>query len=151
MGRILGLDVGDVRIGVAVSDPLGITAQALLTIHRAGPEQDFLQIRKLMEEYETQSVILGHPLNMDGTEGPQALKVRAFAQELSDRFGAHVTLWDERLTTSEARKVLISGGMRREKRKQVIDQAAAVILLQSYLDAQAHSIDPNSIGSGLDP
>jgi putative Holliday junction resolvase len=139
MERILGLDVGDVRIGVAVSDGLGVTAQAVSTIHRHSLDLDFQKLQKLLDEYETRTILVGYPLNMDGSVGSQAEKVKAFADALSSRLDAKTILWDERLTTSEARRALITGGMRREKRKLVIDQAAAVILLQSYLDAQCGS------------
>lgn len=137
-GRIMGLDVGDVRIGIAVSDALGITAQAVTTLKRRGLESDLNELKALFEEYAAEKVVVGYPLNMDGTIGPQADKVKAFAEALSVRVGLIPILWDERLTTAEARKVLIGGGMRREKRKGVIDQMAAMLLLQSYLDAHGH-------------
>lgn len=136
-GRIMGLDVGDIRIGVAVSDALGVTAQAVATIQRKGLERDLNGLKTLCDEYAAQRVVIGYPLNMDGSIGPQAEKIRAFANALTSRLELPSVLWDERLTTAEARKVLISGGMRREKRKDVIDQMAAMLILQSYLDAQA--------------
>ncbi len=134
--RILGLDVGDVRIGVAVSDALGITAQAVTTIQRKGQPEDVRRIQELLAEYEAAALVVGLPLNMDGNDGPQAQKVRAFADALKSSLDAEIVFWDERLTTAEARRVLIEGGMRRKKRKSVIDQLAAVLILQSYLDAR---------------
>lgn len=139
--RILGLDVGDIRIGVAVSDALGMTAQAVATIQRKGLEQDLKGLKALCDEYGARRVVIGYPLNMDGSIGPQAEKIRIFANALTSRLELPSVLWDERLTTAEARKVLISGGMRREKRKDVIDQVAAILILQSYLDAQS-LLDP---------
>jgi len=136
-GRIMGLDVGDIRIGVAVSDALGVTAQAVVTIHRKGLERDLKGLKSLCDEYDARRVVIGYPLNMDGSIGPQAEKIKAFADALTSRLELPSVLWDERLTTAEARKVLIRGGMRREKRKDVIDQMAAILILQSYLDAQA--------------
>lgn len=135
--RVLGLDVGDVRIGVAVSDALGWTAQAVSTIHRKGLEGDLQAIQDLAEQFEVESVVVGYPLNMDGSVGSQADKVRAFADRLATRLNRAIKMWDERLSTAEARKVLIGGGMRREKRKNVIDQMAAMLILQSYLDSQS--------------
>lgn len=132
--RILGLDVGEIRIGVAVSDALGITAQAVSTIHRSNLDKDLEQLKQLFESYSAEKVVIGYPLNMDGSAGPQAEKVKAFAAAIEERIHHPVVLWDERLSTAEARKVLISAGLRREKRKQVIDQIAAVLILQSYLD-----------------
>lgn len=134
--RILGLDVGDVRIGVAVSDPLGITAQAVTTIHRKNLQKDLQALSSLLEEYNAGTVVVGYPLNMDGSVGPQAEKVNAFSEALSARFHPELILWDERLTTAEARRVLVSGGVRRKKRKTIVDQMAAVLILQSYLDSQ---------------
>jgi putative Holliday junction resolvase len=145
--RILGLDVGDVRIGVAVSDPLGITAQAVSTIRRQGLEKDIEALRVICEEYDSGTVVVGKPLNMDGSVGPQAEKVFAFAETLASRLRVTLVLWDERLSTAEARKVLIEGGMRRQKRKTIIDQMAAILILQSYLDAQSMKIgNPKSEG-----
>ncbi|MFI5176637.1 MAG: Holliday junction resolvase RuvX [Terriglobia bacterium] len=147
--RIMGLDVGDVRIGVAVSDGLGITAQAVATLKRKGLESDLGALKTLFEEYGSEKVVVGYPLNMDGTIGPQAEKVKAFAEVLSSRLGLTLVLWDERLTTAEARKVLIGGGMRREKRKNVIDQMAAMLLLQSYLDAHGHENSLSASGNTI--
>jgi putative Holliday junction resolvase len=138
--RIIGLDVGDVRIGVAVSDALGITAQGVSTLRRKSLDEDLMALKMILEEYQVDTVVIGNPLNMDGQSGVQADKVKAFAEVMSERLNTRSILWDERLTTAEARKVLIEGGMRREKRKQVIDQMAAMLILQSYLDAQGSII-----------
>lgn len=133
--RFLGLDVGDRRIGVAMSDPLGFTAQRLTLIERQTPEQDARAIETLVNEHETQAVVMGLPLNMDGTLGAQAKKVMAFADTLKTRLRCPVHLWDERLTTMQGERILLETDTSRRKRKQVIDQLAAQLILQQYLDA----------------
>jgi putative Holliday junction resolvase len=132
--RILALDLGARRIGVAVSDPLGITAQGLGTIERRNGHTDMAALQKLVKEYEVGMILLGQPLNMSGQAGIQAEKAEAFAGQLRRRLSTPVTMWDERLTTAEAQRVLKSSGVGLEKRKQAIDRMAAVILLQSFLD-----------------
>ncbi len=132
--RILCLDVGDRRIGIAVSDPLGITAQPLDTYTRVGYGPDVRHISALALRYETDRVLCGLPRNMDGSQGGQAEKVRAFAAEL-EKAGMRISYWDERMTTVTAERALIEGGMRREQRKQKVDMVAAVVILQAYLDA----------------
>jgi putative Holliday junction resolvase len=132
--RILALDLGARRIGVAVSDPLGITAQGLDTIERGKGRTDMETLQRLARQYEVGMVLVGQPLNMSGTAGIQAQKAEAFAGQLQRRLGIEVSLWDERLTTAEAQRVLKSSGVSLEKRKAAIDRMAAVILLQSYLD-----------------
>jgi putative Holliday junction resolvase len=133
--RFLGLDVGDRRIGVAMSDPLGFTAQRLTLIQRQTPEQDARAIEALVNEHEAQAVVMGLPLNMDGTLGEQANKVMAFADTLKTRLCCPVHLWDERLTTMQGERILLETDTSRRKRKQVIDQLAAQLILQQYLDA----------------
>lgn len=130
----MALDVGDKRIGVAVSDPLGITAQPVGMIERVGWGPDIRRIGEYAAQYETKRLICGLPLNMDGSSGPQAEKVRTFAEQLT-KAGYDVAFWDERLSTVTAEQALIESGMRREKRKEYIDQTAAVVILQTYLDA----------------
>lgn len=134
--RILALDVGDRRIGVAVSDPLGITAQPVGMVERVGWGPDIQKIQGWAAQYDTDTLLCGLPLNMDGTAGPQAQKVRAFARQL-EKAGFHMLFWDERMTTVTAERALIEGGVRRRKRRGVIDQTAAVIILQAYLDSTA--------------
>ena len=132
--RILALDLGARRIGVAVSDPLGITAQGLGTIERRNGHSDMAELQKLVKEYEVGMILVGQPLNMSGQAGIQAQNATAFADQLRRRLSTPVTMWDERLTTAEAQRVLKSSGVGLEKRKQAIDRMAAVILLQSFLD-----------------
>lgn len=133
--RILGLDVGDKRIGIAISDELGHTAQGLISLDRVSQETDIRKIREIMEDYLSEKVVVGIPLRMDGTEGIQAQKVRDFASGLQASISQPVIFWDERLTTVSARKALISGEVRRDRRKRVIDKVAASLILQNYLDS----------------
>lgn len=133
--RILALDVGDKRIGVAVSDGLGITAQPVGMIEHVGWGPDIKRIAAYAEQYETHRLLCGMPRNMNGTYGPQAEKVRAFAKQL-EMAGFSVVFWDERMSTVTAERALIEGGVRRANRKGIIDQTAAVVILQAYLDAQ---------------
>lgn len=134
--RIVALDVGDRRIGIAISDPLGLTAQPIETYTRMGYGPDARHIAQLAAQYETTRVLCGLPRNMDGTEGFQAQKVREFAEKLEEQ-GLAVSYYDERMTTVLAERTLLEADMRRERRKQKIDMLAAVMILQSYLDAQA--------------
>ncbi len=136
--RILALDVGDRRIGVAVSDPLGLTAQPVGMVERVGFGPDIRRIGAYAEKYRTRSLLCGLPLNMDGSEGPQAQKVKAFADQL-EKAGFTVVFWDERMSTLTAERALIEGGVRRERRRGVVDQTAAAIILQAYLDANRES------------
>ncbi len=136
-GRILALDVGKRRIGVAVSDPLGLTAQGLETLERTNIRQDLAALAKLAAEWEISLVLIGNPVNMSGREGRQAEWVRRFAEDLQARTGLGTKLWDERLTTVEAGRVLRQSGISIEKRARAVDRLSAVLLLQSYLDALA--------------
>ena len=136
-GRILGLDVGARRIGVAVSDPLGLTAQGLATLQRRNRRFDLAEIRKLLEEYEVQQIVVGNPLRMTGQSGTQAEKMATFAAQLRQAFSIPVHLWDERLSTAEAHRLLDETDIRDSRRRQVIDKMAAVLILQSFLDARA--------------
>lgn len=135
--RILCLDVGDRRIGVAVSDPLGYTAQPLETYQRVGYGPDTRHIAALAARYGTNQVLCGLPRNMDGSLGGQAEKVRALAAEL-EKAGLRISFWDERLSTVTAEQALIEGGVRREQRREVVDKVAAAVILQAYLDAAAY-------------
>lgn len=138
-GRLLALDYGSRRIGAALSDPLGITAQPLPAIRRQGNNRDIEAIGELVREFSVEGVLLGLPLMLDGTEGEQAKRVRAFGEKIADRLGIPVEPWDERMTTVQAERHLIASGMRREKRKEVRDSVSAVILLQSRLDFRNRS------------
>lgn len=138
--RILGLDLGDKRIGVALSDPMGWTAQGLEVIHSTGgAKSDIKKIKEIAQKYEVEKVVVGLPLNMDGSPGPRAEKARAFAGRLAGVLGLPVETWDERLTTAEAERLLIEADMKRSKRRQVIDKMAAVLILQNYLDAASRN------------
>ena len=131
--RILGLDIGDKRTGVAVSDPLGITAQPVETIFTKGLKSDLNRVCELAARYETDRVVAGLPMRLSGEEGLQAEHVRRFCNELTAR-GLHVRFVDERLTSVSAEKLLIGAGVRREDRKKVIDKLAATYILQSFMD-----------------
>ena len=138
MGRILGLDVGDKTIGVAVSDELGWTAQGVTTLKRENTRKDIEAIAQLVETYTAEKVVVGLPKNMNNSLGEQAEKVLKFAKHLEKQLDkVLVTLWDERLSTSMANNILISADLSRKKRKRVVNTLAAVVILQGYLDAQA--------------
>jgi len=138
MGRILGLDVGDKTIGVAVSDELRWTAQAVITLKRENKKKDIEAIARLVKTYSAEEIVVGLPKNMDNSLGEQAEKVLKFAKSLETQMHkVTVTLWDERLSTSSANRVLISADLSRKKRKRVVNTLAAVVILQGYLDAQA--------------
>ena len=134
--RIVALDVGDRRIGIAVSDALGITAQPIETYTRVGYGPDVRRISQIAQQYETNRILCGLPLNMDGTRGFQAEKVTQLAEKLEEA-GLIVSYYDERMTTVLAEDALLEANMSRENRKKKVDMVAAVMILQSYLDAQA--------------
>lgn len=133
--RILALDVGKRRIGVAISDELGLTAQGLETIERKNNREDFAVLSRLASEKGAGMILVGNPVQMSGVEGRQAEWVRHFAEGLGARSGLPIRLWDERLTTVEAGRVLRQSGISIEKRARAVDRLSAVILLQSYLDS----------------
>ena len=136
--RILGLDYGSKTVGVAVSDPLGITAQGVSTIWRKQENklrQPLAQIENLVEDYQVERIVLGYPKNRNNTVGERALKSLEFKEMLERRTSLPVVMWDERLTTVEANRTLMESGVRRENRKQYLDELAAIFILQSYLDA----------------
>lgn len=141
--RIMCLDIGEKRIGVAVSDPLGITAQGLDVIWRKGLKSDLLQIRRFIDDYQVEEVILGLPLNMDGTKGEKALEVLRMRDLLAKKISLPVKTWDERLTTVAAKKVLLEGDVSRAGRKKVIDKLAATLILDNYLHYLHHKAGPN--------
>jgi putative Holliday junction resolvase len=133
--RILALDLGKRRVGLALSDPLGITAQGLPNLVRTNKRADIAALQQLAAEREVGLFLLGNPINMRGTEGRQSEWVRDFAAALEERTGIPVKFWDERLTTVAANRVLRESGISIEKRAAAVDRLSAVILLQSYLDS----------------
>lgn len=138
MKRILGLDYGSQTVGVAVSDPLGLTAQGLETIWRKQENklrQTLARIEEIAEEYQVERIVLGYPKNMNNTIGERAEKSLEFKEMLERRTGLPVVMWDERLTTVEANRTLMEAKVRRENRKQYLDELAAIFILQGYLDS----------------
>jgi putative Holliday junction resolvase len=135
--RILALDLGKRRIGLALSDELGLTAQGLETMQRAGIRVDLARLSELASERGVTLILVGNPLHMDGSEGSQSAWAREFAEKLHSRTGLAVRMWDERLTTVEAERVLRQSGISQQKRSAAVDRLAAVVLLQSYLDSVA--------------
>jgi len=132
--RILGIDLGEKRIGIAISDELEIIAQGLPTIPSTNEDEDLKNIKKLVDKYDVEKIILGLPKNMKGTLGKQAKKALSFAEKLKEICQLPVELEDERLSTSKAEKLLIHADQSRKKRKKIVDKMSAVIILQSYLD-----------------
>ncbi len=132
--RILALDVGEKRIGLAVSDPLGITAQGLEVLVRRDPDADLARLVEVGRRFQVREIVVGLPRHLDGRLGDQAPAILELAQTLGAALGVGVVTWDERLTTMEAERVLIQADVSRRRRRQVIDQLAAVIILQAYLD-----------------
>lgn len=136
--RIMGLDYGTKTVGVAISDPLGFTAQGIETICRKEENKlrkTLARIEALIAEYEVDKIVLGFPKHMNNDIGERAEKSLEFKEMLERRTGLEVVMWDERLTTVEAERTLIEGNVRRENRKQVIDKIAAIFILQGYLDS----------------
>jgi putative Holliday junction resolvase len=134
--RVMGLDVGSKTIGIAVSDPLGITAQGLPTIRRKNKRTDLRALEQLIHTYKIGEIVVGYPLRMSGAEGTQSAKMAEFAEELRKRFGLPVHLWDERLTSAEANRVLRDSEMSIRRRGEVVDQLAAVLILQNWMEAR---------------
>ena len=135
--RTMSLDLGSRTIGVAVSDLTGLIANGVETIRRTSPERDFVRIGELVTQWEVEEIVLGYPKNMNGTIGERAELTKAFAEELRSRFpDVTVVLWDERLSTVAAERVLIEADLQRKKRRKVIDMMAAVVILQNYLDSK---------------
>lgn len=133
--RILSLDVGDARIGVAVSDPLGFTAQGIKTINRVSYSKDIEEIKRICDEYAAEKIVVGLPKNMNGTIGPQCEKVMAFCEEMKKVITLPQIMWDERLTTVAAHKSMLEADLSRAKRKKQVDKIAACFILQGYLDS----------------
>lgn len=132
--RILGLDVGDRTIGVAISDPLGFTAQGITTIRRKSLQYDIDELKKICEEYSVENILVGLPKNMNGTVGPQGEKVLEFCEQLKEQIKLPLEMWDERLTTVAAHKAMLEADLSRAKRKKIVDKMAATYILQGYLD-----------------
>ncbi len=132
----MGLDVGSRRIGIAVSDLLGITAQGLETLQRQNKRTDFEALRRLIKEYKVREIVVGLPLRMSGAEGIQAEKMQVFAEELRKKFKLPVHLWDERLTSAEANRLLRETELSIEKRGKAVDRMAAILILQGWMQAQ---------------
>lgn len=138
--RIMGLDFGSKTVGVAISDPLFLTAQGIEIVRRKAPgklRQTLARINELKEEYEVGKIVLGFPKNMNNTEGERCEKTLEFKEMLEKRTGLEVVLWDERLTTVEADRTMMQVGIRRENRKEYVDELAAIFILQGYLDFQS--------------
>jgi putative holliday junction resolvase len=143
--RYLGLDVGSRRIGVAVTDELGLTAQPVLTLERRGSgrpnrREDLRSLARLCRRYAVAGIVVGNPLHLSGEAGDRAAKTRAFAAELGELTGLPIHLWDERLTTREAHTILYEAGQDRQKHRKVVDQVAATLILQSFIDAQRDAV-----------
>ncbi len=133
--RILGLDYGDKRIGVAVCDELGLTAQGLPTIIRKTRKHDLDILENLVKNYQVERIVIGYPVRLDGSEGIQCEKVNRFALLLEKTFHLPVVKWEETLSTKEAEEILIQSGVHWEKRKKMVDKVAACLILQSFLDS----------------
>lgn len=138
MARTLGVDVGTVRVGIALSDPLGYTAQPLEVIERKKTDP-FARIAALVAEREVTLIVVGYPLTLAGEVGPAAQSVDAFIAELATKVTVPIERWDERMTTAAAQRSMIEGGARRSERRAGIDKVAAALLLQSYMDAKTHA------------
>ena len=134
--RILGLDLGEKTIGVAVSDPLGWTAQAVDVVRRRNLQEDLAALHVFVREYGAEKFVLGLPRRTDGTYGPEVERIYAFAEELKREFRLPVEYWDERFSTTAAERILLEGDVSRAKRRKVIDKVAAAVILQAYLDSR---------------
>lgn len=135
--RIMGLDVGEKRIGIAISDPMGWTAQGHSVLQRTELEKDLQKIAQICKDYEVEKIVVGLPRNMDGSIGPKALEIQEFGTSVANGLAIEVDYWDERLSTRSAERILIEADVSRRRRKQVIDKMAAVNILQAYLDRLA--------------
>jgi putative Holliday junction resolvase len=137
--RVLALDVGSRRIGIAVTDALGITAQGLETLHRKNKRSDMAHLQRIVSTYDVGEIVMGNPLNMSGDAGTQATKISEFAEELRTRLGVPVHLWDERLTSAEAHRIMDESGQSKDRmqRKGKVDRIAAVLILQSFMESRS--------------
>jgi putative Holliday junction resolvase len=136
--RLMALDLGERRIGVALSDPGQSFARALQVIRRRARHQDMARISALVEEHSVERIVVGHPLNLDGSAGEQALRIEAYAAELQEAVNVPVVLCDESYSTERARQVMIEAGRRRKERRERLDAVAAAVILQDYMDSQRH-------------
>jgi putative holliday junction resolvase len=135
--RFLALDVGSKRIGVAVSDELGLTAQPVLTLERRhNTREDLRSLARLARRFAVTGIVVGNPLHMSGEESPRSSRIQAFAAQLGELSGLPIHMWDERLTTEEAHQILYEAGHARQEHRSVVDQVAATLILQSFLDEQ---------------
>ncbi len=141
MKPVLGIDYGSKRIGLAVSDGLGITAQGLDTLERTDPEEDVAVLADLVNRRGVEEIVLGKPLNLDGSEGPAVEEVGKFADLLRERCGVPVRLWDERLSTAQAERAMLDADVSRRIRKKSRDRMAAQLILQSFMDACGRNED----------
>lgn len=132
--RILGLDVGQKTIGIAVSDPLGFTAQGITTIRRTKKAEDIVELKKICDEYKVESLVIGLPKNMNGTIGFAGEKIMEFAELIKEQIPMKIEFWDERLTTVAAHRAMLEADLSRGKRKKIVDKVAATYILQGYLD-----------------
>ncbi|OPX48309.1 Holliday junction resolvase RuvX [Clostridium thermobutyricum] len=132
--RILGLDVGQKTVGVAISDPLGFTAQGITTIRRTKKSQDILEVKKICDEYSIEKIVIGLPKNMDGSIGFAGEKIKEFSEALKEVIDLEIIFWDERLTTVAAHRAMLEADLSRSKRKKIVDKVAATYILQGYLD-----------------
>ena len=143
MGRLVGLDVGTKRFGIAVSDPLRMFASPHAVLTCTGDKQALAGIVEICRDQEAEKLVVGLPLNMDGSRGPAVERVEAFVRKLEARLSIPVVTWDERLSTKTANEALIEGNTRRAKRKELVDKVAAQVLLQHYLDAHGEPLMPD--------
>ena len=147
-GRVMGLDVGKVRVGVALSDPLGYTAQPLLTLWRKGRGEDLRSLVRLVKKYDVTEIVVGNPLHLSGDVSAWARKVQEFADELRERSGLPVHLWDERLSSVEAHEILDEAGYGKRDRTHLIDQVAAVVILRGWMEARERAAMSDRAGPG---
>ncbi len=132
--RILGLDIGQKTIGLAISDPLGLTAQGIKTIYRKNKKSDIEELKKVCKEYEVETLVVGLPKNMDNSIGFAGQKIQEFSSLIEEELGLKIEFWDERLTTVAAHKAMLEADLSRGKRKKIVDKVAATYILQGYLD-----------------
>jgi putative Holliday junction resolvase len=148
--RVMALDVGKIRIGVALSDPLGYTAQPLLTLWRKSRGEDFRSLLRLIRKHQVTEIVVGNPLHMSGDISPWAAKVQEFAEELRQRSTLPIHLWDERLSSVAAHEILDEAGQSQRDRKYVIDQVAAVVILRGWMEAKEQSAKLKQTSSQAD-
>lgn len=132
--RILGLDVGQKTVGVAISDPLGFTAQGITTIRRTKKSEDIEAVKRICDEYSVETIVIGLPKNMDGSIGFAGEKIKEFSEFLKEAVDLEIVFWDERLTTVAAHRAMLEADLSRGKRKKIVDKVAATYILQGYLD-----------------